>query len=115
MPGAILTHRDSEAKHQQQTALRRRAGSPERSGFSFITVIVRQTSCCAQCPLWVKSRHQRPLLTMSALPPKADIIPHCIKCPLIAKSGHSLFLNNHRNVAHRDAGGGAVHSINSGH
>ncbi len=26
---------------------------------------------------------------MSALPPKADIIPHCIKCPLIAKSGHS--------------------------
>ncbi len=25
---------------------------------------------------------------MSALPPKADIIPHCIKCPLIAKSGH---------------------------
>ncbi len=27
---------------------------------------------------------------MSALPSKADIIPHCIKCPLIAKSGHCL-------------------------
>ena len=26
---------------------------------------------------------------MSALPPKADIIPHCIKCLLCAMSGHS--------------------------
>jgi len=25
---------------------------------------------------------------MSALPPIADIISHCIKCPLIANSGH---------------------------
>ena len=42
---------------------------------------------------------------MSALPPKADIIPHCIKCPLIANSGHWLFLNNNRNVVYLDAGG----------
>jgi len=26
-----------------------------------------------RCLLWVKSRHQRPMLTRSALPPKADI------------------------------------------
>jgi hypothetical protein len=25
------------------------------------------------CPLWVISRHKRPILGMSALPPKADI------------------------------------------
>ena len=28
---------------------------------------------------------------------------------------HSAFLNNHHNVAHHDAGGGAVHSIKNGH
>ncbi len=51
---------------------------------------------------------------MSALPPKADINPHGLECLLIARSGHSQFRNNHGNVVHRDAGGGAVHSIKSG-
>ncbi len=51
---------------------------------------------------------------MSALPPKADINPHGLECLLCATSSHSQFLNNRRNVTHRDAGGGAVHSIMSG-
>ena len=34
---------------------------------------------------------------------------------LCAISGHLLFRQDSRNVAHRDAGGGAVHSIRSGH
>jgi hypothetical protein len=37
-----------------------------------------------------------------------------VACLLCAKLGHSRCLNSRRNVAHRDAGGGAVHSITSG-
>ncbi len=67
-----------------------------------------------ECLLWVKSRHLRQVTRMSALPPKADINPHGLECLLCARNGHLAFLNIHRNVAHRDAGGGTVHSINSG-
>jgi hypothetical protein len=42
------------------------------------------------------------------LHPKADINPHSLERPLSAMNGHLAFLNIHRNVAHRDAGGGAV-------
>jgi len=32
--------------------------------------------------------NQRPMLTMSALPPKADMNPCRLECPLSANSGH---------------------------
>jgi hypothetical protein len=48
---------------------------------------------------------------MTALPPKAEINKGRLECLLCANSGHWPFWNNNRNVAHRDAGGGAVHSI----
>ena len=52
---------------------------------------------------------------MSALPPIADINPHRLECLLCANSRHSVFSQKDQNVTHRDAGGGAVHSIKSGH
>ncbi len=52
---------------------------------------------------------------MSAWRMKAVVIPKWRLSPLLATRKHSQFLNNHRNVAHRDAGGGAVHSIRSGY
>jgi len=38
-----------------------------------------------------------------------------MKCPLSANRRHSPFSINRRTLTHHDAGGGAVHSITSGH
>jgi hypothetical protein len=50
---------------------------------------------------------------MSALPPKADIIPHGLECLLCAKKRH-LMQSTSPAISHLDAGGGAVYRINSG-
>jgi hypothetical protein len=41
-------------------------------------------------------------ISMSALPPKADIRQHSLERPLSAMSGHWQATNQHRNMIHRD-------------
>ena len=70
-----------------------------------------------QCPLGVNSRRFWPSLRMSAMPPKAAVFrgstgsPKCaISCRQPPLGGSSDCIPS---PAHRDAGGGAVHSITS--
>jgi hypothetical protein len=43
---------------------------------------LRLAGISEECPLWVISGHQLRTPTMSALPPKADIISHRLECLL---------------------------------
>jgi len=64
------------------------------------------------CPLYPQqqsSGRKRPW--MAALHPIADMIGDAELSPLCANNSHL----HHRTLEHRDAGGGAVHSIRSRH
>ncbi len=65
-------------------------------------------------PLRVSSRRPSQLPIRSAFGGEADVNHSPVEGPLIVRSGLSPLLAVGRYRAHRDAGGGAIHSIRSG-
>ena len=66
-----------------------------------------------ECLFRVKSEPACKADSATAYPSRADHLNDLSDRQRSATTGHSQFRNKHRNVAHRDAGGGAVHSIRS--